>query len=117
MARYKLYLKPLARRLRKNMTESERLLWSRIRRKTIKGKQFYRQRPIGTYIVDFYCPSGNLVIEVDGSQHLTPEMIEADKKRDAYLNSIGLKVLRFSSREVMKDLDGVLMRIHDNLIV
>lgn len=55
--------------LRKNMTEAEKILWSKIRRKQLKGYQFYRQRVIGNYIVDFLCPKARLVIEVDGGQH------------------------------------------------
>ncbi|MBP9011503.1 MAG: DUF559 domain-containing protein, partial [Syntrophaceae bacterium] len=59
-------LKPAARSLRSNMTDAERLLWSRIRKKQISDVQFYRQKNIGNYIVDFYCPQGRLVIELDG---------------------------------------------------
>ncbi len=62
-------LKNTARTLRKNMTEPERLLWSRIRRKQLRGFQFYRQKTVGNYIVDFYCPSARIIIEVDGGQH------------------------------------------------
>jgi very-short-patch-repair endonuclease len=59
-------LKILARELRKNMTDAGKLLWSKIRRKQLKGYQFYRQKNIGDYIVDFYCPAGKLIVEVDG---------------------------------------------------
>jgi len=62
-------LKYTARTLRKNMTETEILLWSRVRRKQLLGFQFYRQRPHGNYIVDFYCPAAKLIIEIDGRQH------------------------------------------------
>ncbi|MBF8248115.1 MAG: DUF559 domain-containing protein, partial [Bacteroidetes bacterium] len=65
LARHK-KLKYTARTLRKNMTDSERLLWSRIRRKQLLGLQFYRQRPVGIYIVDFYCHAAALIVEVDG---------------------------------------------------
>ena len=70
MLRYNPELKPLARSLRSAMTESESALWYRVRGKQISGVQFYRQKPIGNYIVDFYAPRVKLVIEVDGSQHL-----------------------------------------------
>jgi very-short-patch-repair endonuclease len=83
-------LKTFARDLRKNMTDAERLIWSRLRRRQIKGRQFYRQRIIGDYIVDFYCPASNLVIEIDGGQHGSPEGIEKDKVRDDYLEGLGL---------------------------
>jgi len=97
------------------MANAERLLWSRLRRKQLKGYQFYRQRIIGNYIVDFYCPKSNLVIELDGGQHYTDEGIEKDKIRDEYMKSQGLKILRFSDREVFKNLNGVIEKIYENL--
>jgi very-short-patch-repair endonuclease len=69
MLRYSNQLKTNSRKLRKNMTDAERLLWSRLRRKQLKGLQVYRQKPIDGFIVDFYCPKANLVIELDGGQH------------------------------------------------
>jgi len=108
-------LKGYARELRKNMTNVERLLWSKIRRKQLKGYQFYRQKIIGNYIVDFYCPKKRLIIELDGGQHYGEEGKKKDKKRDAYLKSIGLNILRFSDREVFENLDGVLERIYGEL--
>lgn len=62
-------LKPFAGNLRNNMTDAERLIWSKIRRKQIGDLQFYRQKNIGHYIVDFYCPEGKLIVEIDGGQH------------------------------------------------
>lgn len=112
---YNRKLKVNARALRKNMTDAEKLLWSRIRRKQLKGRQFYRQKIIGNYIVDFYYPKTRLVIELDGSQHYGEEGMKRDKKRDAYLKSVGLKVLRFSDREVFENLNGVLERIYEHL--
>ena len=115
MLHYNKNLKGNARTLRKNMTDAERLLWSRIRRKQLKGYQFYRQKIIGNYIVDFYCPKTKLIIELDGSQHHGEEGMKRDKKRDVYLKNVGLKVLRFSDREVFENLTGVLERIYENL--
>jgi very-short-patch-repair endonuclease len=66
---YNTKLKKYSQELRKNMTEAEKLLWSKLRRKQLKDSQFYRQRIIGNYIVDFYCPKSKLIIEVDGGQH------------------------------------------------
>ena len=106
------HLKPYARDLRKNMTDAERYLWSKIRRKQLKSYQFYRQKSIGNYIVDFYCPAVKLVIELDGGQHYTPEGKTSDEKRDNYLASLGLTVLRFSDREVFTNIDGVLKKIY-----
>ncbi|MBC7358645.1 MAG: endonuclease domain-containing protein [Desulfacinum sp.] len=101
-------LKQRARELRKNMTDSERRLWHHLRRKQIHGIQFYRQRPLGPYIVDFYAPRVRLVIEVDGGQHRQPDHAVADRRRDAYLAARGLRVLRFSSRDVLRRLEQVL---------
>jgi very-short-patch-repair endonuclease len=100
-------LKTKARQLRRNTTDSERALWLRLRSKQILGVQFYRQKPIGAYIVDFYSPGAKLVIEVDGGQHLEIPQAQNDSIRDGYLASLGLKVLRFNSREVLKERDAV----------
>jgi very-short-patch-repair endonuclease len=108
-------LKTLARKLRKNMTEAESFLWQRIRRKQLKGQQFYRQKNIGDYIVDFYCPSAKLIVELDGGQHYTEEGVNTDQIRDKYLENFGFSVLRFSDREVFKNIEGVLERIFEHL--
>jgi very-short-patch-repair endonuclease len=107
MLRYESHLKKNARKLRKNMTDSERVLWNRLRGKQLFGVQVYRQKPIGTYIVDFYIPKAKLVIEVDGSQHLEAENSEKDRKRDTYMNTVGIQVLRFNNIEVLKETDTV----------
>jgi len=98
------------------MTEAEQKLWSKIRKDNIKGRRFYRQKILGNYIVDFYCASAKLVIELDGGQHYKKEGKEKDAVRDAYLASLGLKVLRFSDRDVLNNLDGVLQGIYENMI-
>ena len=112
MKPYNKNLKQVSRDLRNNMTDAEKLLWSRLRNKQILGLQFYRQKPILNYIVDFYCPAVNLVIECDGSQHYTDEGLEADRVRDEALTQLGLKVLRFDNEQVMGQIDGVVEAIH-----
>ncbi|MCK4386059.1 MAG: endonuclease domain-containing protein [candidate division Zixibacteria bacterium] len=112
---YNKKLKGHARALGKNMTNAERMLWSKIRRKQLKGYQFYRQRIIGNFIVDFYCSKTRLIIELDGGQHYGEEGMRKDKKRDAYLKNIGLKIVRFSDREVFENLNGVLGKIYGDL--
>jgi len=97
------------------MTEAESLLWSKLRRKQLKDYHFYRQRIIGNYIVDFYCPQAKVVIELDGGQHYSDDGIKRDKIRDKYLAELGLKVLRFSDREVLQNLEAVLRHIWNNL--
>ena len=93
------------------MTDAEKLLWSKIRNKQLKGVQFYRQKTIENFIVDFYCPKANLVIELDGGQHYNDEMRVKDRRRDRILESMGLTVLRFSDREVFKNEEAVLGKI------
>lgn len=112
---YNTKLKRRSQELRRNMTDAERLIWSRLRGKQLKGLQFYRQRIIGNYIVDFYCPGSKLVIELDGGQHYTDEKCKEDRVRDEYLNSLGLRVLRISDRDVFENLDSCIQRIYESL--
>jgi len=89
------------------MTNSEQALWARLRGKQLKDIQFYRQRPIGNAIVDFYAPKAKLVVEVDGSQHFTPDNIKKDEIRRAELEKQGIRVLRFNNLQVLQELDAV----------
>jgi very-short-patch-repair endonuclease len=93
------------------MTLAEIKLWNRLRRCQIHGVQFYRQKPIGPYIVDFYAPSARLVIEVDGSQHLENDQRYRDLERAAFLGESGLQVLRFDNRQVLVDMELVMQVI------
>ena len=108
-------LKQTARELRTHMTDAERKLWKYVRRKQIHGLQFYRQKVIGNVIVDFYCHQANLVIEVDGGQHYTEKGMIDDQNRDAYLESIGLIVLRFSNLDVLQNIEGVIEKIRQEV--
>jgi very-short-patch-repair endonuclease len=107
MLPYNESLKEYSKKLRRNMTDAEKLLWSKLRGRQLKGFQFNRQKPIGNYIVDFYCRKAKLVIEVDGGQHYQHDGREKDKVRDAYMSQLGLRVLRFSDRDVLVNIDGV----------
>ena len=107
MLRYYGKLKFNARQLRKDMPDAEQIIWTRIRRKQLLGVQFYRQKPIGSYIVDFFAPKAKLVVEVDGSQHMATEHARRDRQRDAYLVNLGLSVLRFNSLQVLQETDAV----------
>jgi len=91
------------------MTDAERQLWSRLRGKQVLGIQFYRQKSLGPYVVDFFC--SGLVIEIDGNQHLAGEQVESDATRDSFLSGLGLTVLRFDNRQVLLEMDAVLERI------
>jgi very-short-patch-repair endonuclease len=106
-------LKKAARRLRSEMTDAERHLWSKLRGKQILGVQFYRHRPIGCYIVDFFGPAAKLVIEVDGSQHFEPEQAHDDRVRTEFLREHGLRVLRFDNRQILLESDAVLNEIFE----
>ncbi|WP_089606248.1 endonuclease domain-containing protein [Acinetobacter piscicola] len=112
MKPYNKNLKQPSRDLRNNMTDAELLLWRRLRRKQIHGLQFYRQKPILNYIVDFYCPSANLVIECDGGQHYTDDGLDADRVRDGALAGLGLMVLRFDNLQILNEIDGVVEQIY-----
>ena len=100
--------KPLARELRKNMTDAEQSLWKRLRRQQVLGVQFYRQKPLAGYIVDFYCAAAMLVVELDGSQHHQPDAQQYDETRTRTLEAMGLRVLRFDNRQVLLELEAVM---------
>jgi very-short-patch-repair endonuclease len=112
METYNPKLKRPARTLRTNMTDAEQLLWFHIRRKQIQGVQFYRQKPLLNFVVDFYCSTAKLVIELDGNQHLKEAHQAKDNVRDTALVSLGLQVLRFDNRQVLLETDAVLEMIH-----
>jgi very-short-patch-repair endonuclease len=111
MLKYNTSLKQPARKLRTDMTDAERLLWSRLRGKQLLGVQFYRQKPLGPYIVDFHAPAAKLVVEVDGSQHFEEAGQVSDRRRDAHLGSLGQRVLRFDNLQVLKETEAVLETI------
>jgi very-short-patch-repair endonuclease len=112
MLPYDRKLKQFSRALRSNMTDAERHLWQRLRNKRICGVQFYRQKSLLSFIVDFYCPKAKLVIELDGSQHFELEHLAKDRERDVRLADIDLKVLRFDDRQVLAETDAVLEVIY-----
>lgn len=101
-----------ARSLRREMTDSERKLWSRLRGEQL-GVKFRRQHPLGNYIADFACLDPKLVVELDGSQHADQE--EYDARRDAFLQAQGSALLRFASNEPHSNMDGMLTVIHERL--
>ncbi len=97
------------RELRRNATEVEKRLWSRLRNRQLDGIKFRRQTPIGRYIVDFVSESEKLIVELDGGQHA--QQTEADAERTQALESMGYIVIRFWNNEVIENIDGVLMEI------
>ncbi len=105
---YSKSLKQNARTLRSNMTDAEQILWQKVRRKQMHGLQFYRQKPLLTHIVDFYCPKAKLVIELDGGQHYEPEQQKQDREREKQLEKLGLHIIRFTNREVLEEIERVM---------
>ena len=98
-----------ARRLRQELTPAESILWQALRGRQIEGLKFRCQHPVGRFIVDFYCPSVKLVIEVDGGIHNQQQVY--DQARTEKLEAFGYRVLRFTNEQVMKDLSAVLEQI------
>ena len=98
------------------MTPQELFLWRKLRRKQICGVQFFRQKPIGPYIVDFCAKSPKIVIELDGGHHFEDEQLENDQKRDAFLEAQEFIVLRFDNRSIMENWNGVGQMIMDAII-
>jgi very-short-patch-repair endonuclease len=103
-------LTPLARELRKNSTLGEVLLWEQLKGRRMHDYQFMRQKPIGDYIVDFFCNKLKLIIEIDGKASHRFKLTE-DAERERWLKDLGLAVLRFEEKEVRKDMKGVLHTI------
>jgi len=103
-------IKAKAKELRKNQTEQERALWSRLRKRQQNGKYFRRQHPYNIYILDFYCFESNLVIEIDGEIHLRQRKYDLERTR--FLESSGLKVLRFKNEDVEKQIEWVIKEIN-----
>lgn len=105
------YNKEYRRLLRHDMTPSERMLWKHISDKQLDGWRFRRQHGFGPYVLDFYCPVLKLCIEVDGEIHQRTVVVEKDKERTSFLESNGIKVIRFTNDEIENDISDVLERI------
>lgn len=106
-------LKEVARKLRKNMTLSEVLLWNQLKKKKMNGYDFHRQKPIDNYIVDFFCPKLKLIIEIDGEVHKYQG--ENDEKRQNRLETLGFHFLRFTDIDVKRNMIDVLASIEDRI--
>ncbi|TXF79662.1 endonuclease domain-containing protein [Chryseobacterium sp.] len=101
--------------LRNNLTKSEALLWERLRQGQFKGLKFRRQHPVHIYIADFYCHRYQLIIEIDGAYHNTPEQIPKDGRRTKILEELGLVIIRFTNLEVETHMERVLEQIGDKI--
>jgi very-short-patch-repair endonuclease len=105
------YLKNRRKELRQNLTPAEAALWSLLQANKFKGKRFRRQQSIENYIVDFYCPSEKLIIELDGQVHHNPIAAMNDAERDSQLKSLGYKILRFENKLVFEHTEWILEEI------
>src|SRR5688500_18489540 len=104
-----------AKKLRSRETFAEKMLWSRLRNNQL-GYQFRRQHPLSKYIVDFYCHSLKLIIEVDGSIHSDPIVVLEDRNKEESLVSYGLEVIRFTNDAIIKDVDNVVQLLRNKII-
>ncbi|MHB9031832.1 MAG: endonuclease domain-containing protein [Anaerolineae bacterium] len=104
-----------ARSLRRNQTPAEAQLWYRLNNRQLGGYKFRRQHAVGPYILDFYCPTGQLAVELDGSQHADADALSRDDERAQYLAGLGIRVIRFWNYEVLTEMDSVLKRIANAL--
>lgn len=96
------------RELRRRSTRAERMLWAHLRNSRFFGFKFRRQHGIGPYIVDFFCHELRLVIEIDGDSHFTEEAQEYDRHRQCWLETLNLRIVRFTNDDVLENLDEVL---------
>jgi len=106
-------LKELAKKLRQNSTLGEILLWRKLKNKQMLGYDFHRQKPMGNYIVDFYCPELSLAIEIDGVSH--DEKIVYDENRERYLKNLGLNIIHFNESDIKRNLNDVLRTIEERM--
>ena len=108
---YNTNLKEFSKILRTNQTLGETLLWMKLQKRQVLGYQFNRQKPLGNYIVDFYCKALNLVIEIDGGSHHFEEIMLKDIERQRILEELGMHFLRFTEMDVRKKMDDVILCI------
>lgn len=111
---YAAWIRPYARRLRRDATGPERRLWTRLRARAL-GVSFRRQSPVGPYVVDFFAPAARLVVEVDGRSHAG--RASADAARQTVLEALGLRVVRVTNDDVLYRLDATVRLIADALAV
>ena len=102
------------RTLRSNLTTAEAVLWNRLKSRQLINRKFRRQHSIGEFILDFYCPQEKLAVELDGAGHFTAAGNLHDAARTEYLNSVGIKVIRFENKLIWSALESVLHTIASN---
>ena len=100
--------------LRKKLTAAEASLWRLIKGNQLEGRKFRRQHSVGRYVLDFYCPSEKVAVELDGAHHFTDEGLAYDKERTQYLNNLKIQVIRFENEQAFQSPNGVLAEIRSH---
>jgi very-short-patch-repair endonuclease len=109
------YVVEIARRLRRNQTSTEEILWACLRNRRLCGNKFRRQQPLGRYIADFYCHEAKLVVEIQGGIHSHEDQREYDDIRQEVIEQLGIKILSFTNEEVTQNLEDTLSKIINTL--
>ena len=104
-------LKERRKELRNSLTPAEAKLWSQLKDSKLENRKFRRQHSVGPYVLDFYCPSEKLCIEMDGAGHFTDGGYEYDAERTEYLRSLNIKVIRFENKDIFDNTEGILEEI------
>ena len=110
-------LKEKRKELRSNSTSAEAVLWSMLKGKQIEGKRWRRQFSIGYYILDFYCPEIKLAIELDGNEHYTVIGKFNDERREEYLKSLGITIIRFENKDIWYSTEHVIETIREHSLI
>lgn len=106
-------LRDRRKELRSNLTPAEAFLWKYLKNSQLEGRKFRRQHSFGKFVIDFYCSTEKLGVELDGMYHFTEEQIKFDADRTEYMNSLGIRIIRFENAEVFEKTDEVLIKIKD----
>ena len=107
-------LKTFRKKLRNNSTSAEAVLWTCLKHRQLDGRKFRRQHSIGRFIVDFYCPAEQLVIELDGEDHFWEEGMQSDTNKTNYISELGIAVIRFENQWIFEDINFVLNKIRES---
>ena len=106
-------LRDRRKELRSNLTPAEAFLWKYLKNSQLEGRKFRRQHSFGKFVIDFYCSTEKLGVELDGMYHFTEEQLKYDAERSEYMNSLGIRIIRFENAEVFEKTDEVLIKIKD----
>ncbi|MBE2227068.1 MAG: endonuclease domain-containing protein [Ignavibacteria bacterium] len=106
-------LRDRRKELRSNLTPAEAFLWKHLKSSQLEGRKFRRQHSFGKFVIDFYCSTEKLGVELDGMYHFTEEQLKYDAERTEYINSLGIRLVRFENAEVFEKTEEVLSKIKE----